>query len=293
MMKARLNGFFAPDFRADAPVVMDLRNLAAAPNIAYAAPPIAIHDARGLQAQAESEAAFFAQHGFVLLKHETAVTDWRPSAVADVQRVYYPEIEVLVHERLLPGRAVCVLQTNPPLQRGRDTAMPAYGDGVHQDFGLTPEDFAQSAEAFGGPDAGQRYRDGFGAGDVAGHAVFDFWRVTDMAGPLQHKPLAVCDPGSVAAEDVLPSRLLGLSPTGNALNQLSLRFNPAQRWYVYPDMRTDEVLVFKLFEYFKDETVRLRTCFHSAFDDPAARADVQPRQSCEHRVTILYLRDAA
>ena len=37
---------------------------------------VKIYDARELQAQAESKAAFFQEHGFVLLDSKTEVTEW-------------------------------------------------------------------------------------------------------------------------------------------------------------------------------------------------------------------------
>ena len=44
-------------------------------------------------------------------------------------------------------------------------------------------------------------------------------------------------------------------------------FNPGHRWYYYPDMSRDEVLLIKTFDSARDGTAR--RSIHSAFDNPA------------------------
>lgn len=297
-VKTKLTGFFPPDFTAEGRVLIDLADPGRHFPPTAATPEIAIGDARELQAAAgHSEADFFDQYGFVLLPHRTAVSDWevdpsRPPAESQVARAYFPEIETLIRTRLLPGEAIAVHQPSPPLRRGRGTSTPQYGDGVHQDFGLTPDDFQEALEAFSTPEVGRFWRERFEHPAVAGLMVIDFWRTTNMTAPLKHMPLAVCDPNTVDMADLVPSGLVGFAPSGRPTNQLSLRFNAGQGWWYYPDMRPDEVLAFKLFEYFKHETRPvLRSCFHSAFKDPGAPHDAEPRQSCEHRVSVIFLRD--
>jgi hypothetical protein len=208
-----------------------------------------------------------------------------------VARIYFPEIEALVRERLLPGRPVRVQQFAPPLRRGRDTRMPAYGRAVHQDYGLTPDDYVESVEAYTSPEVGALWRDRWSREDVEGFIVIDFWRTTHMDGPLEHMPLALCAPASVDLADVVPTGLLNFSPTGRPTNNLGLRWRQDQRWWVYPRMREDEVLAFKLFEARKDDAGPVvRSCFHAAFADPGAPQDAQPRQSCEHRVGVWLLK---
>jgi hypothetical protein len=56
-------------------------------------------------------------------------------------------------------------------------------------------------------------------------------------------------------------------------------------------MTADEVLVFKLFELRKgEEPQRFRACLHAAVEDPSTPPDAQPRQSTEHRVSVLLLK---
>ena len=296
MTEAQLNGMLRSDFArpAQGRVPIRIREPTAGGVPWGSAPLTQVTDARPLQAEAASEAAFFAQHNFALLPHKSAVTDWvtdqsNPSPDSEVARFYVPEVEALIRERLLPGVPVVIFQRPALVRRGPDAE--GYAPAVHQDFGLTADDYQEGVGAFAGPEIGQRWRDGYDKPEVAGFMVIDFWRPIDIAGPLRHMPLAVCDPASVEAEDVTPSSLLDFSPTGRPTNQLSLRYNPSQRWYYYPEMTTEEVLCFKLFHCLKsDAEPHLRTCFHTAFVDPSAPADAEPRRSCEHRVGVFLLR---
>jgi hypothetical protein len=235
--------------------------------------------------------------GFVLLPHETAVRDWEADTGSaqdsEVVRIYYPEVERLVRERLYPGRRVEVNQSSPPLRRGRGTSTPQYANGVHSDYGLTPEDFEISIEAFATPQAAQGWRRSYERDEVEAFMMIDFWRPTNMAGPLEHMPLALCDPSAVEIADLVPTEMIGIAPSGLPTRHVALRYSPNQRWYYYPRMRSDEVLAFKLFECRKDdpEPARFRSVLHTAFADPDTPANAEERQSCEHRVGVTILRD--
>jgi len=286
MVQAQLYGFLPPDFAGAFPTI-DLRDRPSGPR--YEVPPLEIRDARRLQAGASSEAQFFADHGFVLLDHRSAVRDWDE----DVERTYLPEIEAVVRERLFPGRRVEVQQSPAGLlRRGRGTSTPAYAGGVHSDAPLDPELYAANVRAFASPQAEVWWRTNYERADVAGFVNVDFWRITNMHSPLRHMPLALCDPGSVDEADIVTTPLKGIAPDGQTTQHLALRFDAAQRWFYYPDMTTDELLAFKLAEYWKDDPNRHpQNCFHSAFAHPDAPSDAEERQSCEHRVGVLILHD--
>jgi len=292
MIVTRLNGQFPPDY-----VVGERVNLTrlmnsggeTSPRTAPLNPTTRIIDARPLQAQAASERAFFKIHGFVLLQAPTAMTDWGDAAA--IGQTYLPEVETLIRARLYPGRRIAVMQPPNVLRRGAGTDNPQYGTGVHQDYGTTADDFQQSVAAYAGPEAGAGWRTRFEQADVEGFVMLDFWRTT-MAEPLKHMPLALCDPTSVDAADIVPTAFEGIAPGGAITHHVSLRFNAGQGWYYYPDMTPNEVLVFKLFQLMRDEEPQpYRACFHTAVEDPATPPDAPLRQSCEHRVSVLLLRD--
>jgi hypothetical protein len=69
-----------------------------------------------------------------------------------------------------------------------------------------------------------------------------------------------------------------------AITYFHLAHNPAHRWYYFPDMQPDEVVIFKQWD--TDESKAL--CVpHSAFEDPTSRSDAVPRTSIEVRVFAL------
>jgi hypothetical protein len=290
MIEVQFNGQFPPGYRSAERInlseLMRNRSETARPS---PKPPTRIANARLLQANAASESDFLAEHGFVLLKAPTQVTDW--GDVDQMATVYLPEVETMIRERLYPGRNMMVRQPPYPMRRGAGTATPQYGLGVHSDHGTTADDFQRNVEAFTSPEMGAQWRASFESQEVEEFVALDFWRTTNMDGPLKHMPLALCDPTSIDEADIIPTALEGIAPGGALTYHVSLAHNENQRWYYYPDMTPDEVLVFKLFQLKKDERSQpYRACFHTAFEDPTTPADAQPRQSCEHRVSVLLLR---
>ncbi|MDV6331856.1 CmcJ/NvfI family oxidoreductase [Asticcacaulis sp. 201] len=295
MTEATLNGFIRRDLVFDGRVKIRINGPADGVMPWAAAAPIAIRNARTLQAT-QSPKTCLDRHGFALLDHDSQVRDWDSGAADtldknEIARIYMPEIDALIRHSLLPDLKLEIVQSPGLVRRGPGTHNP-YALGVHQDYGLTPDDYQESLEAFSSPEVGQSWRQRFDRPEVAGFVVVNFWRTVYMDAPLQHMPLAVCDPASVAAEDLVPAALVGFSPTGKDTNQLSLRHSDQQAWYYYPAMTTKEVLAFKVFQYFKDgRRTGLQTCFHTAFSDPQTPQDAPQRQSCEHRVGIFILND--
>src|SRR5579872_3149656 len=250
MVQAQLNGFLPPEFSGSIPT-FDVRK--PSPRARYEVPPTTIRDARALQANARSEAEFFAEHGFVLLDHKTAVRDWDH----DVEAVYQPEIDALICERLFPGRRIEVQQSPAGLlRRGRDTNNPQYAGGVHSDGPVTAELYAANVLAFASPQAEVWWRTNYERKDVAGFVSVDLWRPTNMRGPLRHMPLAVCAPNSLDPADIVPMTMIVIAPGDQTSHHLGLRFNPRQQWFFYRDMTIDEVLAFKLCEFSKDDPAR-------------------------------------
>lgn len=130
---------------------------------------------------------------------------------------------------------------------------------------------------------------------ISGMKSIVFWRPIEMEGPLQHRPLTVCDAQTVKVDDVFPLELAGFAPNPNRRpSQHCLRYNPNHKWYYFPAMTKDEVLMFTQFESFKgvDNTLpdaEFKTCFHCAFEDPSVDEEsVEKRKSCEHRVQVYF-----
>ena len=296
---AQLNSLFEPGFTSEVRVLMDAKGVEATPGILRQAPAVTIHDGRELQRQATTgesftEAGFFDEHSFVLLDHSSGVQNWDTDPTVapeenEISRIYYPEIETIIRERLLPGYHLEIPPVPYLLRRGPETPNPFYGTVVHQDYGLSADDYEENIAAYGTDEGAQAWRKQYDRDEVTGFLVINFWRTVYMDEPLRHQPLTICDPYSVEPDDVLSTGLLNFTPTGRPSNQLGMRYNPEQRWYYYPRMTTGEVLAFKNFQCWKGEPPTLRTCFHSAFDEPDPPEQASERQSCEYRIGVYFL----
>lgn len=121
-------------------------------------------------------------------------------------------------------------------------------------------------------------------------AVLDVWRSMDFSGPIEQPPLAVCDARSIAPGDMVAAR--AISPRADRADFVTynLAHNPFQRWYYYPDMAPDEVLVFRLYDT-REERQSRRPVFHGAVFDPTRPPDARLRESYELRIAALFDED--
>ena len=248
---------------------------------------VEIADARAMQVGAPSESTCFAERACLLLPHETAVRDWE----TDVDAVYRAEVAWIIGQRLLPGRRTEIIQGGKVVIRGSGKRF--YGEGVHCDGPLTPDAYATNLGALTTPQVERNWRRTFARDEVAGFMLINFWRPINMREPVRDYPLALCDPLSVDPNDIFWARIPSVTPDGRVSRHLALRFNSSQRWRYYPAMTTNEVLAFKQCEFWKGEPdgARRSNVFHTAFCDPTAPPDAEPRRSCEHRVGVMILRD--
>lgn len=228
-----------------------------------------IHDARRVSVQRSLESC-----GFELHDAPSDVTNfYDPNNVA---AVYFREVEDLA--RQLTGGSVAVVFDHqlrmrepgrPPLTFGRhgDGSRPAAAGRVHTDY----------SEASG------TKRLELTLPDVAADhpfVILNFWR--PILHPVFDTPLAVCDAGTVAATDLVAADII--YPTRGGEIYLATH-STAHRWYYYPAMAPNEVLVFKHYDSRRDAHARMTP--HCAFDDPTMAADVPLRRSIEARCLVL------
>lgn len=113
--------------------------------------------------------------------------------------------------------------------------------------------------------------------------LYQTWRV--ITDPPQDMPLALCDGRTVSETDVIPMDFHGPEGSRNEfVRSRACRFNPQHRWYYFPDMRPEEVLVFKGFD---SDVPDARNAMHTAFDDMSVDSAV-PRGSIECRFIALF-----
>lgn len=126
-------------------------------------------------------------------------------------------------------------------------------------------------------------------------AVINFWRPLSRE-PLQRNPLAVLDATSIGDDDIVLCRHPAKGENYSFLKYYRLpvpfintliRPNPTHKWFIYPNMTRDEVLVFKNYDSM-GLMPKNGTGMHSSFNDPHTPADAPPRESIEVRVVCYW-----
>jgi hypothetical protein len=224
-------------------------------------------------------------HGFELFRHTSAVNDFRDRTEIDA---VYPQ-EVVDAVKKLTG-ADLVLPTGYLLRTSGDNAArqiqpPAADVHVDMSWQSAPKT-ARMVFDEQGP-KGQTYRR---------FICSSFWRT--FSPPPQDWPLALCDCHSISQSNGVPNRLIFAEarPTPAEMarpvaNEEDLpaatifRYTPDQRWYYYPDMDRDEVVLIKFHDSDHD---RAWFTAHTAFHDEARRA-AHTRESIEFRTVAYWL----
>lgn len=111
--------------------------------------------------------------------------------------------------------------------------------------------------------------------------IINLWR--PIRGPLRDSPLAVCDARTVRFDELVPTDLVYQHRIGETY---SVKFNPEHRWFYFPEMTTEEILLLKCFDSKIDG--RARFAPHTAFVDPPTPPNAPPRESIELRTLVFH-----
>jgi hypothetical protein len=272
LAQAKLQGVVAPlnftapmsekpySYNYDPPPGVPVRNTE---NIEHT---ITVHDARAV-----GDALSLDREGFVLLHHKTAAVDLYDEDI--IAKIYYPECERLMQEATGAKKVVAFDHIV------RNAAKAAItGSGVKMPAGRVHNDYT----AWSAP---QRVRDLMGdeAEELLKHrfAINNVWR--PIAGPLLRSPLALCDAESLETENLVGSDLKYPDRTGETY---AVTYNPNQRWYYFPKMQPDEVVLIRCFDSAREGPARFSA--HGAFDDPQTPANAPPRESIEVRTLVFF-----
>ena len=224
---------------------------------------VLVRDARSVAAELDRE-------GFRLERHPTAMKNFYDDK--EVTRVYYPECERLIKRIMGAARVVAFdhITRNPALA-GKGSLVKPPAKRVHNDYTTKS--------------APQRVRDLMGeeAEGLLQHryAIVNAWR--NFGGTLLDSPLALCDAQSLALENLIATDLRYPDRIGEIY---SITYGPGQRWYYFPEMQADEVLLIRCFDSARDGAARFSA--HGAFDDPTTPPDAPPRQSIEVRTLVFF-----
>jgi hypothetical protein len=209
--------------------------------------------------------------GFVFVQHSTRVKNFFDAE--ELRAVYYPEVEELVRSKSGATRVLVfdhTLRSGDEAQREaklvREPVLSAHNDytewsAPNRVRELLPDE-AESLLA-------RRF------------AIIQVWRAINQ--PIRSNPLAIADASSVETADLLIAERRYPHRVGQTYQ---LRYNPAHRWFYFPEMRRDEALVFKVYDSLRDG--RARFVPHTSFDDPSTPAGAPPRESIEARALAFF-----
>jgi hypothetical protein len=226
---------------------------------------ITVHDARVLNDKLSLD-----REGFKLLRYPTAAKDLYDED--EITRVYYRECARLIRE-FTGAKRVQVFDhiVRNAARMGKGSPVKGYAGRVHNDY-----------TAWSAP---QRVRDLMQgeAEELLQHryAEINVWR--PIRGPLLRSPLALCDATTLAQEDLVASDLRYPDRTGETY---AVTYNPNQRWYYFPKMEADEVVLIRCFDSAREGAARFSA--HGAFDDPNTPPHAPPRESIETRALVFF-----
>ena len=274
-------GFFPPDagdITTHPPRTYDMRVPATLAE--YGSHPVAttIRDAR------REDDTGLETSGFGLFRRPSTVTDFFDHD--EVMRVYYEECKALARE--LTGASATFTFDHLIREPGRQTS----GGGTDRKPTVTGE--AQGGGYIGS--AHMDYTDNSTWSDylalygerppesTSRTISLNFWR--GLSAVVDDYPLAVCDARSVRETDLFETVVYGYGAPNYSwhdigIDTFSVKFSPRQRWFYYPCMTPDEVLVLKAYD---SAGVIGNACPHSAFANPQADPASPARRSIELRV---------
>ena len=236
---------------------------------------VSIHDARPIAYRLRLD-----EHGFELRRGRSEFTDFYGEAA--VRERYYPEVERLL--RALTG-ALAVIAFDHNV---RSAARAARGEvGVRVPVDQAHNDYTEQS----GPTRSREILAEKGRSDLAGRRVafVNLWR--PIVGPVLDNPLAVCDAGSVAREDLVATDIHHFGEDDLAVPRhrgqiYSVRYNPAHRWFYASSMQPEEFLLLKCYDSRDDGRARFMP--HTGFRNPACPSDFVPRESIETRTLVVF-----
>eukprot|EP00441_Pelagodinium_beii_P040215 CAMPEP_0197632406 /NCGR_PEP_ID=MMETSP1338-20131121/9173_1 /TAXON_ID=43686 ORGANISM="Pelagodinium beii, Strain RCC1491" /NCGR_SAMPLE_ID=MMETSP1338 /ASSEMBLY_ACC=CAM_ASM_000754 /LENGTH=260 /DNA_ID=CAMNT_0043203969 /DNA_START=52 /DNA_END=834 /DNA_ORIENTATION=- len=246
-----------------------------------------------------------ATHGFELMSYKgSAVKDTAMGETSKHERVqtYYKEVEQLLMQQTGADAAFSFVHAMRVPKRDRVKAEAGYAsywhtDQSHNSWSARLHELLElgSWEEVGPPGldevAAKR------AARAQRYAVVTAWRYLGPADACRESHLAIVDPASVDASDVIDFSLIARSLEGGNYRLRAPAPGAASKHacYYYPDMLRNEVLCFTVYDSKPNSEMKAKfatmpapSCFHGAFSDPSASEDEPPRESVDVRCLLVW-----
>lgn len=224
------------------------------------------------------------RHGFTLARYPSTLADIRDRAGVD--DLYAREVEAIAKD-LTGADLVIAMGAEVRSSRADGAAIQPPAARAHIDYD----------EATANRIAQRRFRRAMPEGPPpARFMLLSLWRC--FSPPPQDWPLALCDFESCRDDRAVRVVKINVArlPEGDARfapiegeDEMGASgvfvFNPAHRWYYFPDMTRDEIIAIKFHD---SDHGHARCAPHSAFHDEG-RPGASPRESIEFRVAAYLM----
>ena len=190
---------------------------------------------------------------------------------AQVEQRYHPEAQRIVKELTGASEVIAFLDLVRSEVRGQGIEV---ANNAHIDFdGESVRRWVRDLR----PDDAERL--------LASRRIvnMNLWRPIK---PVERMPLALCDASSVSEGDLIRT-IIGHKEGDQKTPYagFNLAYNPAQRWFYYPQMQPGEVLAFMIWDSLAE---RPHSAAHTAFEDPTSPPGAPTRLSHEIRTIAFF-----
>jgi len=217
------------------------------------------------------------REGFILVNHDMGALSETDPAV--MQEKYTAEMADFLKTYL---KAACVVpyaegELGTTLLRTAAPPVAVNAEGApRQKVPMAHIDFsAQSAPVVAATSA---HIHGIAARPYSRMILIQTWCALTPA--PQDFPLAFVDGSTVLDTDLQPKEVDGYSQVLWALH-----YNPTQRWYYFPNMNRNEIVLFLGYDSRRSDYPRVA---HSSFDNRAAFPNATPRSNIESRFWVYF-----
>lgn len=256
--------------------------------------PVQVHDARPLLERNELS---LDTTGFILIRHSTQVANFADDE--EIKRVYFPEVIDVIKQLTGAEHAVVVIQATRTDVEGWGARFEKDGSQYARFAHLDANDdfHMDSANRFVKFAKRPREKGGLGASPISPEeAVEDFdymtynlWRPFDRA--VEQNPLCLLDARTLEESEDLCPLLTPLTKIFGGNN--GLLPNPRHRWWYFPKMQPEEMLIFMgqkhPIDRRKDAPPGSSALSpHTSFVDPTLPATALGRRSHEVRVLAAF-----
>ena len=235
----------------------------------YIAHTVTVKNARGINHQLDLD-----REGFRLVEKSTQVIDFYDDSQLDT---YETEVKSLLVETMGASEVMIFDHT-----RRSSSASVRSTRNIRESSSVIHNDYSDASGHVRLKDYLQAINHNK-ADDLLNRdfAIINVWRSINST--IINHPLAMCSATSVAESDLVPVKREGKERMGEL--QLMLH-GVNHQWCYFPNMSSDEALMFKTFDSRKDG--RTRFTAHTSIEDPNAPTDAPPRESIESRCFVFF-----